>query len=335
MGNAGYINWALQSAKGTPNTADGQQVYCTDTNFAPTDIVKARRPHIGGHAFPSGIYKAGTGIAGQIGLEVTGEHIGYLLYFMSGAVTKTADTPEAGLASHSFKMAADQFSLPWVTFKESKDDVIITQGVDGNVIGGRFVFTASDSLTAMFTLTGITPSFGADPTTPSTDESDVLVCSIDDASLQINSSDFEAQQVIVDFVNAVPQLPQEMKIGSAFRRDITKLARNCSITMRSWLDATFWKNVYFGGGTTWSSAPYVQDLVVSAATGNDIPTYANPYSLTFSADEVGFGPCNAPAAAQQITMVQTNATVTIPSSGDEFEFTLVTEGTPVFDTVPS
>jgi len=335
MGNAGYFNFALQSAKGTANTADGQQIFCTDTNFAPTDIVKARRPHIGGRAFSSGIYKAGTGVAGQIGLEVTGEHIGYLLYFLSGAVDKTADTPVAGLAENSFTMATDEFALPWVTFKESKDDVLITQGTDGNVVGGRFVWTAGDSLTAMFTLTGITPSFGADPTTPVLDESDVMICSTSDAVLEIGDVAFDAQQVIVDLVNVVPGLPTEMKIGSPFRKDITKLARACTVTMRSWVDAAFWKEVYFGGSTTWSTAPYQEKFEISGATGNDIPTYAYPYSLKFTAGEVGFGPCNAPTTAQQITMVQTNGSVTIPDSGDEFEFLLTTIGTLDFTTVPS
>lgn len=336
MGNAGYFHWALQSAKGTANTADGQQIFCTDTNFAPTDIIKARRPHIGGHAFTGDIYKAGTGIAGTIGLEVPGEHIGYLLYFLSGDVDKTADTPVVGLATHSFTMdATDEFLLPWITFKESKDDVIITQGVDGVVIGGRFVWQAGDSLTAMFTVTGITPSFGTDPTSPADDDSEIMVCSTADALLEINDVAFDAQQVVVDLVNVVPGLQQEMKIGSPFRKDITKLARACTVTMRSWVDATFWKNIYFGGSTTWSAAPYKQKFEIQGASSSDIPTYAYPYSLKFTAGEVGFGPCNAPAAAAQITLVQTQGTVVIPSSGDEFEFSLVTEGTPTFDTVPS
>ena len=334
MGNAGYFHWAAQSAKGTANTADGQQIYCTDTNFAPTDIVKARRPHIGGKAFTSGIYKAGTGVAGQIGLEVTGEHIGYLLYFLSGAVAVTDDTPEIGLDTYAFTMATDQFTLPWVTFIESKDDVIITQGVDGQVVGGRLVWTAGDSLTALFTLTGITPSFGTDPTSPTDDESDILVCSTSDAVLEINDVAFDAQQVVVDLVNVVPGLPQEMKIGSPYRKDVTKLARACSVTMRSWVDATFWKEVYFGGSTTWSSAPYQQKFEISGATGNDVPTFANPYSLKFTAGEVGFGPCNAPTAAQQITMVQTNGTVTIPSSGEEFQFDLVSVADVDYTAVP-
>jgi len=337
MGNAGYVHWALQSAKGTPNTADGQRIFCTDTNFAPTDLMKARRPHIGGHAFVGDVYKSGTGVAGTFGLEVPGENIGYLLYFLSGKVTKTADTPVSGLAENEFTMDyTDEFSLPWVTFIESKDDVLLTQGSDCVVVGGRFVWTAGDSLTAMFTASGITPAWpAAEPTTPDDDDSEIMVCSTADAALEIESTSFPAQQVVVDLVNVVPGLQQEMQIGSPYRRDVTKLARQCSVTMRSWVDAAFWKDVYFGGSTTWSAAPYKAKFDITGASSSDIPTYAYPYSLQFVSDEVGFGPCNAPAAAAQITMVQTQGTCTIPSSGDEFSFLLTTLGTLTFDTVPS
>lgn len=338
MGNAGYIHWAKQSAKGTENTADGQRIFATDTDFNVTDITRQQRPTIGGQALLQGAYKAGTGVAGTFGMEVPGVHIGYMLYFLCGAASVSTGSPEATHTdTHTFKMATDEFSLPWVTFKEDKDNVIKTTCVDGVVVGGRFVFAAGDSLQAMFTVNGITPDWASDPTTPVDDSTPIMVCSTSNAILEVDDSSVEAQQVIVDVTNIVPGLAEEMKIGSPFRRDITKLARDITITMRSWVDASWWQDVYFGGGTTaWSASPYQGKLEVSAATGALIPSAASaPYSLEFEATEVTFGPCRAPAAARRITMVETTGVVGVPSAGDDFLFVLITEDGFTFTGTPS
>ena len=230
MGNAGYIHWALQSAEGSANAADGQRIYATDTDFNVTDIQRQQRPTIGGSALLQGAYKAGTGGAGTFGLEVPGNHIGYLLYFLTGAVSVSTGAPEATHTdTHVFTMATDEFSLPWVTFIEDKDAVIKTQLVDCHVVGGRFVYAAGDSLQAMFTVNGITPDWGADPTTPVDDTTPIMVCSTSDALFEVNDVAIDAQQVIVDVTNIVPGLAEEMKIGSPYRRTITKLARDITI----------------------------------------------------------------------------------------------------------
>lgn len=337
MGNAGYVHWAAQSAKGTANTADGQRIFCTDTDFNVTDLTRMQRPTIGGSALPQGAYKAGTGGAGTFGFEVPGEHIGYLLYFLCGAVSVSTGSPETGVSdTHTFKMATDEFSLPWVTFIEDKEDIIKTQLADCAVVGGRFVFAAGDSLQSMFTVAGITPSFASDPTTPTDDTTDIMVCSIEtDAYFKVNDAAVDAQQVIVDVTNIVPGLQEEMKIGSPYRRDISKMARNVTVTLRSWVDATWWKAVYFNTGTTWSAAVYQDDIAVKAATGTNMSGAADPYSLEFKAAEVTFGPCRAPVTARRITMVETQGVATVPSAGEDFEFDLVVLTGTDYTAVPS
>jgi hypothetical protein len=223
-----------------------------------------------------------------------------------------------------------------VTFIEDKDDAIKTQLVDCVVVGARFVFAAADSLQARFTVVGITPSFASDPTTPDDDTSPILVNSVANAAFKVNDVDTDAQQVIVDMTNIVPGLAEEMKIGSPYRRDVSKLGRDITLTIRNWVDATWWKDVYFGGGTTWSASPYQDDMEVKAASGALISgASTTPYSLQFDAAEATFGPCRAPAAARRITIVETTGVVGVPSAGEDFSFTLITEDSLDFTTTPT
>jgi hypothetical protein len=337
MGNAGYVHWAKQAAKGTANTADGQRVYVLDTDWNVTDLTRMQRPTIGAAALPQGAYKAGTGGGGVFNLEVCGENIGYLLYFLCGDVSVSTGSPETAVTdTHVFKMATDEFSLPWVTFIEDKDDAIKTQLADCVVVGAQFVFAAADSLQARFTVVGTTPSFATDPTTPDDDNSPILVNSIAAAAFEVNAAPVDAQQIIVDMTNIVPGLAEEMKIGSPFRRDISKLARDITLTIRNWVDATWWKEVYFGGGTAWSAAPYQDDMSIKAASGSVIPgASTTPYSIQFDAAEATFGPCRAPVAARRITIVETTGVVGVPSAGEDFSFTLVTDDGFDFTTTPT
>lgn len=334
MSNNGYFHWALQSAKGTGNTADGQTIYCTSTDFNVTDMAAVRAPTIGGGAFPTGAYKSGTGGGGTINLEVTGDHIGYLLYFLGGAVAVTDDTPVVGVDTYTFEMATNEFALPWVTVIEDKDAAIKTQLVDANVVGMRLVFAAAGPLTAQFAAVGITPSFATDPTAPTDDDGPILVCSISDALFELDDVAEDASQVIVDFTNNVPGLAEELKIGSPYRRNITTFGRTCGITLRKWTDADHWKDLYFGGSTTWGAAPYQAKVEAKAATGGYI-TGTTPWTLLFLANEVSFTGCRAPNVAQRLLLMETTGQVTFDGTNDAFN--IVTEATADIDytAVPS
>lgn len=327
MSNAGYLNTSTQSGKGTPNIAGkGQEIYCTTVEPMVADMTQPRQPAIGRGAFPQDIYKAGTsgGIAAE--LEVPGKHIGYHLYYLSGAVAVTADTgpvngAQVGVDTYTFKMAAGDFTLPYFTTIVSTEDVILTQLSDCRAIGGRLTFGANAALTATLTVAGIIPAYATAPGTPVLDTSPILVCSNSNALFEIGDASVEANQVVVDLTNVPAPVGQEMKIASPYRRDISVLARACTVTVRRWTDATTYKNLYFGGSTTWSASPYSAKAEVRAASGSVIAG-TEPYSLEFEAAEVGFMGCRIPQRGQTLTLMEMVGVVVIPAAGEEFQFVL-------------
>ena len=346
MGNDGYVHWATQSAQGSANTADGQRVYVTDHGFTVADLTRTRRPAIGGKAFPEDAYKAGTSGGLTFSLEVPGENIGYLLYFLSGDVAVTDDTGPIGGAqtsgtgnvdTYTFKMVADDFTLPWFTSIVSTEDVIIGQLADCAMLSGRFMFNAGDSVQATFAAAGITPSWGTGPSTPDDDASPILVASNSNALFELADAAIEANQVAIDFANVAADVMEEMKIGSPYRRGITKLARACNVTIRRWTNEAAFKATYFGGGTAWSASPYTAKLEVRGASGTNIASSApaEPYSLEFEAGEVAFLGCGAPQRAQSITFMEMTGSVVIPSAGEEFSFILGSAADVDYTAVPS
>lgn len=337
MGATGYFRWAKQTAKGTGNTFAGQTIYCINTDVTVQDLTRQRRPHIGGTALPGEGYKAGTAVGGAFTVEVPGKHIGYLIYFLLGKVAVTADTGpvsgvQVGVDTYTFTMDTDEFSIPYFTFEENKDDVIYTKGVDGRMLAGQFVFGAGDAVMATFAVSGITPSFG-ESKTPTEDSSPILVASTTNALVEVEDVATDASQCIVDVGNIAASLAEEMKIGSPYRRDVTVNARAVGVTMRRWADATAWKALYFGGGTTWGASPYSAKVEVRAASGNIIAG-TEPYSLEFEAAEVMFVGARAPVQAQRITLMEMPGAVQV-ASGDDFSFVLGSVADVDFTLVPA
>lgn len=342
MSNAGQFYFAKQSGKGTPNASgNGHTMPVTDTNAVISDLTQPRAPTISGYAFPMSIYKAGTSGGVNIAAEVNGKHIGYLLYYLSGAVAVSSDTgpegAEVGVDTYTFTMASGaDFTLPYVTTIVSTEDVIWSQMADQRAVTGRFIFGAGAALTMQYGMTGITPSFGADPTGTADAASPILTCSNSVALCEIADAAVEANQAIVTLVNNPAGMGEEMKIGSPYRRDVTILSRAGQVVLRRWVDATTWQAIYFGGGTTWSASPYEAKFEVRAASGESIIALGtNHYSLEIEATTVGWLGCQAPQSAQRITMMEMPGSIVVPSAGEEFSFVLASLADVDFSATPA
>lgn len=330
--NAGYLGFEKQTAKGTAATAGFKFIGCTMVDAQPENIAATAAPVIGGKAFPEDGYKAAHRAGGTFAFEARADDIGWLLYYMAGACNYAADTPVADASTHTFYMASgDDFTIPWVTFIRSAGDLIKDQLIDSKIATLRLAFAAGAPVIATFgVIAREAANFALSPTV-TLDNKPLLVTPDANALAQIDYDedgtleDVITTGVIVDFANVLTN--NEFVIGSYQLNDVTLLSRAVGITWTGIIeDDAMWRAMYYGSttGTTWSTDPVLAKCLVKAVSGQVI-TGTTQYSLQFECGEAMWTVVRVPLASQSLIGFTATAAVTVPSSGEEFTFTLVND----------
>lgn len=321
----GSFGFGCQAAKGTAATSSLQFIPASRVGMVPTQIVNMTPPEIGGGLVLKEAYKAGVYVTGDAMFTVRPDDIGWLLYALCGAVNTTADTPEAGMHTHVFKMATDQSSLPWLTVLKNVSDVLTEQYLDCRVAGATFQITAGGAMTVSFRFVGMTPSIISNPT-ETFDATPILIGCEGVAQIDLGSGleDVKATGVTVELNNGLTE--DEWIIGSRYLDDITCLARRLSVTWNTKLvsDALY-KKVYYGGSTTFSAEVFSGDIQVAAKSGANAPSLANPYSLTIDIGEMAWQAMPIPLDGNSLVVMTLSGQMVVPSAGDEYSITLVNE----------
>lgn len=337
--NKGYLGFEKQTAKGTAATAGFKFIGCTAVDVQPENIAATAAPMIGGKAFPEDGYKSAHRAGGTYAFECRSDDIGWLLYYMSGACAVDTDNPEAGANTHTFYMASgDDFTIPWVTFIRSAGELIKDQLIDTKIATLRLAFAAGAPVVATFgVIAREAANFSLSPTV-TLDSTPLLVTPDSNALAQIDYDEDDVLEdvvttgVIVDFANVMTN--NEFVIGSYKLNDVTLLSRAIGITWTGIIeDDEMWRALYYGAidGTTWSTNPVLAACRVKAVSGQMIGATDTQYSLQFDAGEAMWTVCRVPLASQSLIGFTATAAVTVPSSGEEFTFTLINDESSAYD----
>lgn len=311
------------------------------------DLTEPMPPEISGVPMVDGAHKLGTFFANQVDLIPRLENdFGWLLYAICGNVSTIADTPEAGLNTHIFRMdPSNMLGLKWVTVRSITPAAeggaeSGTQGNDVRIANMIANFVAAARFTARVAMVGREPKFSDNVTgwtwadEPEGYES--VATSINTVggwwmpAWQVNK--LPTQSVRVTLGNQLTTPQQEFILGSPFPDDLIGLYRNMVIeAVYKWEDEDLYLQLAANGGTgaeiDWDPAIYESSVVIKVASDADIPGHSNPYSIEIDAPRVIWYP-SAPPAMAGLNLIQLPVTgiVARPTDGsDPWQIRLVNE----------
>jgi hypothetical protein len=319
-----------------------------DINFEAAQNQETFPLEIGGIAVPTGDYKTLVFLAGGATLNprLSGS-LGYLLLGALGKVTTAANTPEAGVYTHTFTRAPND-DLPWMTVRKHipGKNGIRPKGLTGHdckVASLRVVIPQTGLVQSRVDFIGRVPKWDNHPdswlySNNFEDTASVPVACKGYFKLPtISPDELPVVGVIVEWVNNLTSMREEAVTGSYFMDDI--IVRNRVLSLRftyKWYDPELYERVYTGvvKGTDWTPQPF--ETVKSGAdyafevrveSPGNIPGKNTPESLTIRASKAVW------EVASEVRMVgggilsqDYRCTVLAPNPGDEYtEWILVND----------
>jgi len=153
-----FIGLAKQTAKGTPNTNDGDFDYILfrSGGVTPQNIVIPLDAEVGGGAMARDMVKVGVTSGGALDIIPRPHTLGHFLLGALGAVS-TVDNLD-GSYTHTFTLPADQFSAPYFTVRSAPGDLWGEQFQDCRVAGLALAFAGARFVDGAVTFMGGLPS---------------------------------------------------------------------------------------------------------------------------------------------------------------------------------
>lgn len=317
----------------------------------PQELAQTAEPEVGGQPLPDAAYKVGVFTREQIDLYMRLEDdIGWLLYALTGAVSTTADTPESGMHTHTFRMdptsTLTMLTLKWLSTRRIIGQPAIghnfgMQVVDNRIEAMMFNLAAAAALTCRMNMLGRTHTLSDDPSAwtwaASSPEGFDSVPISANTNSHFKVPDFSAsalptQQVQIQFGNVLTQPTQEFIIGSPYMDDIAALYRNIGLNWTyKWYDEDLYLYMVANGGTgtsiDWSAIVPSGSFEAKISTPQNVSGMSNPYSITFAAPEVFWFP-TAPPSLSGLNLIQLPVSGIVAATddgSDPFTIQLVNE----------
>lgn len=318
-------------------------------NFGPIDDSQDFPMEVGGDIVPTGVFKQGVAVAGQIEmLPRTELSTAMLAYHAMGKHEVEADvdldgTAAVGVNVHNFTLGDVSSILPWLAFRK----VVQGEGA-GNRIGetyfdcllsglefivpnrgkvmarvsafGRDYVMADDAETGTWTYENY-PSGG-------TFEDSSTVPEAGRGFMKIGGTQYPAVGVQIGMMNQLSTPDEEQVIGSFKMESIVPKARTLTIQWTyKWKDPTLWRKILNGGvaaNDVWDSAPFLTSGANTAFTARflapkKISTTDVHYGLEVNASKVVWRAGGAPElAAGGIVLLPIVGTAIDPGNGDPY-----------------
>jgi len=153
-----YVGLAPQSAKGVPNTTDGDFRYFmfNEGSMSPNNVYLPADDGVGGGALLSTVAKVGVTSAGAFASIPRPAVVGD---FLLGALGNVADPVADGTGwKHVFTLGADQFAAPYWTLRENVGDLWGEQFQDIRLSAFMLNWRAADYIRSQQVFTGGLPT---------------------------------------------------------------------------------------------------------------------------------------------------------------------------------
>ena len=158
------LGMAKQTAKGTPNPTDNAYKYFlyTMSNLGPASSFLPLDMEVGGGALPRGSRKVGVTSGGAMTFIPRPEILGDLFLGVTGSVASVGTDANADLTDdyydHTFKLAADEFSAPYFTLRNSPGNLLGEQFQDVRVASLGMSWRGADFVRAQASFVGGLPT---------------------------------------------------------------------------------------------------------------------------------------------------------------------------------
>lgn len=328
---AGGVAIGIQSAMGTP-AASFTSYSMLNHGIDIATNAQALPGEIGGTALPRGAYKLGYAVAGQVRLIARLDDIGPLLYAAMGADSVTADTPEIGVTQHDITMAADEFSLPWLTIRRDVNgDADVDEYTDCRVASLMLRMPAVGLVEATMVFIGREAKELSATSVPVPAGSAFAVGCKGAVSLTpagggaVTTRFHEASITIANMLTS----PQETQsIGSYVQDDIIVKARQAQVRLvHRWADRALYNEICGIGATTaaWDSEVTLATLQITMESNTLVGATATPYTLTFATDTNNTALSLEPIQAEGQNLVYLGVSGSILDSGNPMTLTLLND----------
>jgi len=263
------VGWKSQTAKGSAATGAFYWHKQTSSSFMPVELVQPFPPELGGDMLPSGLYKGAYWTAGSLNMVPrVDQALGWLLWSFSGSGAISG----AGPYMHTFPGQQDNF-VPekWLTFRrrvpkvggtyfgetfqDCKVNALTINGTPGSILTMRADVAGLSST--------VTDPCSGEGWTPSTDNggydafSGAPITCVSGFEMPDGTPITLINSVTITLNNNAPDPRQMLVIGNYSPVDIIPLSRTITIEATAfWEDAVMYKNIVYGGGTTWTPTLY-------------------------------------------------------------------------------
>jgi hypothetical protein len=308
----GAIGWALQSAKATP--ACPEHFYwhkAREVTIQPVPQQGVFDPEVGGSLLPSGAYKAGVWVAGEMDIYPRiGGSILPLLYSLAGSYNKaggaapfTYTLPDGGIDAGN--------PNTWLTFRR----IIPTTGnsygetfQDCRVTGFSITAQPGNPLTARVQVLGISaaptdnPSgAGWSPTGATPDNGGYESFTFVPITTKVSGNTSwptgmtAPRELQINVALGTQQPQREMVVGSYFPDDLTPLSRSVTLaTTVNWKNKTLYDSIQYKVDGSFNPEIFVSPITVEFLTPGTVlagPTEGvlgfNAVNVTWQATPIG------------------------------------------------
>lgn len=253
---AGSFGIGIQTTKGTP-AATINYIKAINIGFQPEQAAQSVPPEVGGTMWPSGSFKTGVTLGGDVTVYGRTRSLGWLLRAFAGTATSAAGA-EASTYSHTFREATNQSFLPWCTVTKNVSDIWAERYTDCRVSALSLDIPAAGLMTATFSVAGITPDEISVPTESYVDDDYLFVGCVGSVKFD-GTGTYKATRVRIDFANNITN--DERVVGSYYLDDLTMMSRSARITCDTFLTTADWyRATYNNAGTTWDPAVVSAEL---------------------------------------------------------------------------
>ena len=233
-----YVGLAKQSAKGTPNSTDGEFKYFlfAEGALAPNNLFIPSDDEVGGGALTNDVDKVGVFSAGAFQLTPRPEVLGH---FLMGALGNVADPALASGAAaayeHVFTLGSDQFQAPYYTFRTTPGGLWGEEFEDVRIAALALNWKAADRVRGTLALQGLQPTPNVDTATWSADAAvdrgPSFLAPVTNITFPgIAASDLKVLSGAMTFGMDMP-MDDQWVTGSYFPDDVEITKRRFSITM--------------------------------------------------------------------------------------------------------
>jgi hypothetical protein len=303
-----YLGFARQTGgKGSGILTDANFKYLLfrQGQLAPAPMTIPLDAEIGGGAMIRSMVKAGVSVSGAVNFIPRPESLGFFLYGMTGSVSKAG--PSDSAYTHTFKMAANQFSAPYYTVRYSPGGMWGEEYIDCRFSALALEFRAANYVSGTIGFSGITPEkqpatgsqnsgaldqWGA---TARVDSGPQFVTAVSASGFSFDGGSISEYSILGGSLVCASNMPmdEQYSIGSYYPADMDIVSRSFMISLLMKVtDEELYTKLMYSKIYNGTSNP-VQAWVANILKGNfsltlksdqNIGAGSTPYSLTVATD---------------------------------------------------